>query len=265
MSLIIDTADYSLEKTLKCGQVFRFMEHEDGSYTVHSGQRACSIKQEGHELIVEDKTGGDNAYWISYFNCSPLPLEFYTVMAQSKFMQDVCQFSKGLRLLQQDPFECLISFIISQQKRIPQIQSAIEVLCDLCGTQLEDGSRGFPRPGDITRSRAPFLKLGYRAPYVVNAAEEVASGSLILDDYKAGKSTYSRAMERLMCLNGVGLKVANCICLFGLGHLEAFPVDTHIDAILEAPEMSEFDPASCGECAGLVQQYLFNYAITHGY
>ena len=263
MSLIIDTVDYSLEKTLKCGQVFRYTEHEDGSYTVHSGQRVCNVKQVGHELIIEDKTNGNKDFWITYFNCGVLSPEFLELMSGNSFLQKAYDHSKGLRLLKQDSFECLISFIISQQKRISQIQSAVELLCDICGTQLEDGSKGFPDAKNITRARAPFLKLGYRAPYVVNAAEEVASGSLVLENYTHDKASYSCAMERLMRLQGVGLKVANCVCLFGLGHTEAFPIDTHMDRILKREELKGFNPEDCGDYAGLVQQYLFNYAISN--
>lgn len=265
MSFTLEAPGYDLAKTLKCGQMFRYRELGSDDFMVWSKDQVCRVRKHSGVLIVDTDGEGSHDYWIRFFNATLEPGELERLMSQNAVLREAYQYSKGTRILRQYPFECLIEFIISQQKRIPQIQSALERLCTLCGPALSDGSCGFPEPRLITPIIVEQLRLGYRGPYVANAAADVADGNLVLEDYTADKVTYFTAMQRLQRLMGVGVKVANCVALFSLGFTNAFPEDTHIIKVMQLPEMKDFRPEDCGEYAGYVQQYLYNYALYNGY
>lgn len=262
MSFTLEAPGYDLSKTIKCGQVFRYVEHGKGDFVLHSKDHLCRVRQHKDVLMVD--TDDDNDYWIHYFNSSLEPSELERIMSASRVLKSAYEYSKGIRILQQDPFECLIEFIISQQKRIPQIKDCLERMCELCGEKLPDGSYAFPKPESITRSIAPQFRLGFREPYVVNAAMEVSQG-FDLEGFRSGNASYDAARLHLMSLHGVGVKIADCVCLFSLGFNDAFPVDTHIQKVLYLFEMEGFRSSDCGEYAGLVQQYIYNWALYNGY
>lgn len=264
MSIIIDAPGYDLRKTLTCGQVFRYKQLSNGAYFVQSRDKICTVQTSNGALSIdcEDK---DNLYWTRYFNPLQEPSSLQQLMSSNAVLQAAYVFSKGIQLLRQDPFECLITFIISQQKRIPQIKATVDKLCSLCGPELAPGIYGFPEAKYITHHAISELRLGYRAPYLTGAVREVYAGELVLEDITADKVSYIEAIQRLQRLYGVGFKIANCVALFSLGFYNAFPIDTHIRQLLELPEMSNFREEDCGEYAGLVQQYLYNYAIYNGY
>ena len=264
MSTTLDAPQYDLRKTLTCGQVFRYTELPGGLYQVVSRDKLCKVWTSGSTLCI-DCEDADNNYWERYFNPLMEPAELCSLMSGNEVLRSAYEFSKGTQLLRQDPFECLISFIISQQKRIPQIQASIEKLCSLCGDCITQEVYSFPEPSRITRDAVTELRAGYRAPYIYNAAQEVASGNLVLEDYTADKVSYPEAMQRLQRLSGVGVKIADCVALFSLDFTNAFPVDTHIQQLLVLPEMRTFREEECGRYAGLVQQYLYNYALYNGY
>lgn len=264
MAITIDANGLDLSKTLKSGQVFRYQELEPYSFRLHVKDQACHVWQVNDTLYIDADDLSSVAMWNCYFNTDTEPSEVERIMSVTPLLRAAYQYSRGIRFLRQDPFECLISFIISQQKRIPQIQASVELLCEKCGPLLPDGSRGFPYAQDISRSIIPQLRLGYRGPYVHAAAMEVADGSLVLGDYMYPKVSYQVAMQRLQRIHGVGTKIADCVALFALGFPNAFPVDTHIIKILAEPELSDFRWEECGDYAGLVQQYLYNYALYNG-
>jgi N-glycosylase/DNA lyase len=170
----------------------------------------------------------------------------------------------GIRILRQDPWEVLVSFIISQNRNISAIRRSVELLAECCG-ELRVDVRGqeyhaFPDPAALAALDEEDLRacsLGYRAPYVHAAARAVASGECDLGALMASPATH--AQETLMRLKGVGVKVASCVRLFGLHHLDAFPIDVWIRRLLEDKYPDGFPFEAYAPYNGVYQQYLFAY------
>ena len=179
-------------------------------------------------------------------------------------MRRCVDVGRGIRILRQDPFETLISFIISQNNNIPRIKKTVAALCERYGGPAEtDGvtdapQYSFPAPESIVDAGEDGmreLRVGFRAPYIVGAARAVAEGTLDLERLK--KLPGPEAREALISLKGVGPKVASCVDLFGLGHKDAFPVDVWMKKVLERHYPGGIDVSSLGGYAGVGQQYLF--------
>ena len=172
------------------------------------------------------------------------------------------ELGSGIRLLRQDPFETLISFIISQNNNIPRIKKTVSALCETYGdpaVSFDDVVHySFPSPETIVdagEDGMKALRVGFRAPYIVGAAKAVANGALDLEALK--RSSGEEAREELMTLKGVGPKVASCVDLFGLGHRDAFPIDVWMKKVLARHYPEGIDVSELGPCAGIGQQYLF--------
>ena len=256
--------NYDLGKTLESGQVFRQRRLGSNTFEIHAKDRVCTVTQVDNILRVEGCADSDEDAWRTYFTDNTSETELAKRMQGNRILREAYCYSKGIRFLKQDPFECLISLILSQQQRIPQIQAKIEMLCKACGKQLPGGSYAFPEPNEITDEAVDSIRIGYRAPYVKLAAKAVANGMLDIYGITKEHVTYQQAMIALQNLYGVGPKVAKCVALFSLGFTNAFPVDTHINNILNLPEMRTFLPDNYGEYAGYIQQYLFYWSINNG-
>lgn len=182
--------------------------------------------------------------------------------AAVRFLTQAEQAGRGLRILRQDPWEMLITFILSQRKNIPAIRSAVEKLAMLYGHPVNEMLFTFPTPEELGRASEADLRaagLGYRAPYVKDAADKVLSGELDLEALE--KLDDESLFEKLMTVKGVGKKVANCICLFGFGRTSRAPVDVWIERAVSLCGGVDPFPAF-GEYAGIMQQYAFYY-MTH--
>lgn len=182
--------------------------------------------------------------------------------AAVRFLTQAEQAGRGLRILRQDPWEMLITFIISQRKNIPAIRQAVEKLAVLYGHPVKEMLFTFPTPEELGSASEADLRaagLGYRAPYVKDAADKVLSGELDLE--ALGKLDDEALFEKLMTVKGVGKKVANCICLFGFGRTSRAPVDVWIERAISLCGGVDPFPAF-GEYAGIMQQYAFYY-MTH--
>lgn len=184
-------------------------------------------------------------------------------LKKDKYLRRACAYGQGLRILRQDPWEMLISFVISQRKSIPAIRRAVEELCRAFGEEHRAGRRvyhAFPSPTALACAGSRQLEacgLGYRAKYVHDAACRVAEGRLDLQAL-AGRPT-PEVQQSLMEVYGVGIKVAQCVLLFGYHRLEALPVDVWMDRVIREHYHGKF-PRSYQDCAGILQQYLFYYA-----
>jgi N-glycosylase/DNA lyase len=179
---------------------------------------------------------------------------------------------RGMRVLRQDPWECLMCFICTPASNIPRITGNIESICQAFGRPLGDAGatrHGFPTPADLAAGSEPRLRdlgLGYRAAYLAAAARTVAAGDI--DLYALREAPYEVALEVLTSLYGVGDKVANCVLLFALDKPKAFPVDTHIAkrlrewypacARLKPAEMRAWAQDYFGPYAGYANHYLFH-------
>ena len=160
--------------------------------------------------------------------------------------------------MRQDPWEALCSFIISQNNNIPRIKKIIASLCALLGEEISEGVYDFPTPESIARVGASGLapiKAGFRAAYIADAAEKVATGKLDLNSLY--HVSLEDAVTALCTIKGVGPKVAGCVALFGLGHMDSFPIDVWIKRVIEKYYDKDFTPKVFGEYAGIAQQYLF--------
>ena len=264
----------NLAQTLDCGQSFRFypvtLENNIPAWRGVAFSRGLTVYQDENNDLVLDCTEQEFCdIWFDYFDFNTDYKKSREVLsALHPALKEAAEFAGGIRILKQEPFEALCSFIISQCNNITRIKGIVERLCAMFGDELEfEGERFYSFPpaerlaGLQAADLAP-LRCGYRAPYIIDAAAAVASGALELDRLAAEDGT--AAKKELLKLNGVGEKVANCVVLFGLYHMEAFPIDVWIRRALKEHFPPDFDPASLGDCAGLAQQYIFYYARSHG-
>ncbi|MBO7737790.1 MAG: DNA-3-methyladenine glycosylase 2 family protein [Clostridia bacterium] len=248
----------SLDLTFDCGQCFRFNKNADGMWQgVAFGKTLVGYTQ-GADTVLFCKKEDYLSVWEEFFDLK----RDYSVI-QSSFSHDqnvshAAEIGKGIRILKQDKWETLVSFIISQNNNIPRIKKIIESLCQTLGEPLGNGVYSFPTAQKIREAGAEGLapiKAGFRVKYILDAAHRVLNGETDLE-YIASLS-YEEAENELMKIKGVGKKVASCVLLFGYGFLSAFPVDVWVKRVIEKYYDETFDPLSLGEYAGIAQQYLF--------
>ena len=263
--VIPDVRDLDLEQTLDCGQSFRWEKQDDGSFSGVAFDKYVNISLDGTDIIIKNAAEDDRGLWYDYFD---LALDYGKIREDISrihpVLKEAAKYAPGIRILRQDPYEALCTFIISQNKNIPAIKKSIEMLSEMAGERKTD-RRGetyyaFPTPERIAGLSGQELsdcRLGYRCKYVSAAAEAVLSGSLEL-----GKLTGAGDEEALAALKGiygVGTKVANCVLLFGLHHLNAFPVDVWIKKVLEEQYPGGYPYEEYSPWNGIYQQYMFAY------
>lgn len=254
--------DINLTHIFECGQCFRW-EQDGDSYVGATGGYIAKASLVGSTLMVE-ASGGDENFWREYFD---LDTDYgkikKSISALDSKIDKAIRCGYGIRILNQDLFETIISFIVSQNNNIPRIKKCIDSLCKEYGKHL--GSfygqdwYAFPDAKTLAQAKASDLaklKLGYRSEYIVKSAK------MYLE--KGAPKSY----EDLLSYPGIGPKVANCILLFGLHETAAFPVDTWVKHIMndmygfsenDTSGMMEFATSRFGEYAGYAQQYLFYY------
>ena len=257
--------DLNLEKIATSGQCFRW-EKITGGYRILHDKYALIIKEksEGKFEILADHDEF-NAIWKEYLDLDENYAEIRKrIDANDKFLLAAAESEKGIRILRQDPFETLISFIISQNKNIPAIEKSVFLLTRYCGGEKRDALGEvyypFPTPEKIANLDDKILtdcKLGYRVPYVKRAAQDYCEGKINFDKLK--KMSSDNAIKELQKLYGVGLKVASCISLFGLHHLNAFPKDVWVKRILEEFYKDGYPYEKYSPYNGVYQQYAFAY------
>ena len=256
--------DLDLAQTLDCGQSFRWTEREDGSFSGIAFGKYVKVRLENNTLYIENTTKADfEKIWYDYFDLS---LDYGKIREEiSRLHPVLCEAAKyapGIRILRQEPYEALCTFIISQNNNIKRIKGIVQRLCESFGEKIE-GGYAFPTAEKMsflsTDDLAP-LRAGFRNRYLVDAAQKVASGEVDLE--KCRTCDYDEARAELMKITGVGVKVADCTLLFGLHRIEAFPIDVWMKRAMEKlfPDMK---PDDFGEYAGIAQQYIFHYSRMH--
>lgn len=263
-SLIIpNVTDLDLAQTLDCGQSFRWTQQPDGSFSGVAFGRNVNVSLNGGDLIIHNASKEDEALWREYFD---LDLDYGAVRRQISelhpVLKEASRYAPGIRILRQEPYEALCTFIISQNNNIKRIKGIVCRLCEHFGEPI-DGGFAFPtaeKMASLTPEDLAPLRAGFRARYLVDAAQKVASGEVVLENCRS--LPYEDAQKELMKITGVGVKVADCTLLFGLHRIEAFPVDVWMKRALEVlfPGMS---PSDFGEYAGIAQQYIFHYSRMH--
>ena len=259
---ITNIKDLDLEQTLDCGQSFRWKKQNDGSFKGVAYNKSVSMNMQGDTLYIDNATEEDfEKIWKNYLD---LDLDYGKIRKDiSKIhpvLKDAAKYAPGIRILQQEPYEALCTFIISQNNNIKRIKGIVERLCESFGEQLPDGEYTFPKAeviAQLTEEDLSPLRAGFRNKYIIDGAKKVASGEVNLDICKT--LPYEEARAELMKIKGVGVKVADCTLLFGMHRIEAFPVDVWMRRAMEKlfPDMKAED---FGQYAGIAQQYIFHYS-----
>lgn len=256
--LVTDCA-IDLYKTFDCGQCFRFEAVGNETYKGVVSGRLVVVKATDGGFYVEGMDKQEFcADFASFFDINRNYDEIQSLLSKAGVPQAALDSGKGIHILRQDPWEALCSFIISQNNNIPRIKKIIAALCALLGDEISEGVYSFPTAEKIAAAGVDGLapiRAGFRAKYLADAAEKVASGTLVLQDLY--NVSLEEAVAALCTVKGVGPKVASCVALFGLGHLDAFPIDVWIKRVLDKYYDPSFSPTVFGEYAGIAQQYLF--------
>ena len=263
---VFQAEDFSPAAIAESGQCFRMKELTSESW---------SLVAHGRELVIE-KTG-DNTYsfgcsgaefeniWKNYFDLENDYSGYRKIcLPDDEYLREAMDFGSGIRILNQEPFEMLISFIISQRKSVPAIRTSIERLAEGLGERISDGAFAFPTPERIASAGTEFLSscgLGYRVEYVRSASEAVLSGEIDLEEISHLPTT--ELIEKLMGLKGVGIKVASCVALFAYHRLDTVPVDVWMKRVIDIKYGGKL-PEEYERYAGVLQQYMFNYARLKG-
>lgn len=273
--VIKDPSDFDIEHILECGQCFRFYKNNDKDYSIIAMNKVLRISQDNCKVIFYDTTEKEfNEIWIKYFdldrNYSLIKSRLSSI---DEHMYNAVQNKSGIRILQQDVWETLISFIISQNKQIPHIKKLIEDISSKFGTYIGEinGRKffSFPTVQQLLRASEEELrniKVGFRAPYIVDACKKISSGDVNLELLN---EDINIAKAELIKIKGVGNKVADCVLLFGAGRHEVFPTDVWVKRIMEyyyfnqdtkLDIIHDYAKRQYQELAGFAQQYLFYYA-----
>lgn len=263
MNFFIENPNFDIKQTFLCGQCFRWRECENGDFEGIAGGKylRASQRDNGVELIDIDEK--DIPYWENYFDMATDYGAVINCLSEDKILCEAAKNASGIRILKQEPFETLISFIISQNNNIPRIMGIISRLCESFGEPLEKGF-AFPtaeKLASLEESDLAPLRAGFRARYIIDGARKVMNGTV---DFSAiDKMSYEDGKTALKQIVGVGDKVADCVLLFAFHKLDAFPKDVWIKRIL-AEFYPDGLPACIGEYGGIAQQYLFDYARRSG-
>lgn len=263
--------DFDMDRIADSGQCFRWEKTDPDTFRILAGRSCLYMKDLGQGRYALDcSRQAFEGFWQNYFDLTENYGRIRAMIDPEKdpFLIKASRAEKGIRILRQDPWEMLITFIISQNRNIPAIRRSVELLAESCGEKMTDG-RGrayyaFPEPeaaASLTETELKACRLGYRCRYVKAAAQDVLWGRIDLEALK--EADEDQTLRTLTGLLGVGVKVASCISLFGLHHTDAFPVDVWVRRILEEryPEGYPFERYS--PYNGIFQQYMFAY-YRHG-
>lgn len=269
--VICGLCNFSLSQCLDCGQAFRWQQHGKGYFGVALGH-AVYAEQNGDTLTIDGVDNKSVPAFIRYFDLQRDYAALQKRYSSDPYLKEGISYASGLRVLAQPPFETLISFIISANNNIARIKRIIEALCTRFGEPLRDGVYNFPIPEALAQASENSLiecGTGYRAAYIRGAAQMINDG---FDLDRIGKLQYEAARQALTALPGVGLKVADCVALYGFSFLQAFPFDVWMKRVLcviygyngkTDAQMRSFVDNTFGEYAGIAQQFLFHYARNH--
>ncbi len=265
-----DEAKISVYRTFDCGQCFRFDAVDDPRFSHRvdgiAFGRSVSFAEDGGKVYVRASEEDYNEIWRKYLSLD-CDYDSYNRRiinaldgAARAHIEKAAKMSEGIRILSQEKWETLCSFIISQNNNIPRIKKIIAAMSERYGEKI-DGGYSFPGAKALCDAGVDGLfelKTGFRAKYIYDAAKKVAEGEIDLDKI-AGMKHYGDAEAELLKISGVGPKVAACTLLFGFGRLDAFPIDVWIKRVIEKRFPDGLDHTVFGDVAGIAQQYLFYY------
>jgi len=276
--IILDgiSEDFDPQHVFDCGQCFRWLKEEDDSYTGVVQGKVVNVKKE-NDLIIFDNTNKEDFdnIWFDYFDLGRDYSEIKNELkVMDEYLEKATEFGKGIRILQQDGWEMLISFIISANNRIPMIQRAINNLSQKYGKFIGEyrGKKyyAFPTLEELSQASVEDIRAcqtGFRDKYIKGVVDYVKENNENVLFYR--RLNTDECIKELMKFNGVGPKVADCIALFGMQKYDTFPVDVWVKRVMEEfyvednlslPKIRQFALEKFGDSAGFAQQYLFYYA-----
>lgn len=249
-----------LDLTLDCGQAFRWEKQENDSWSGVVKGVFLNISKTDNTILLKNTTKENfENIWLDYFDFNKDYVKICDTLKQDSLLAPTVDEYYGIRILNQDSWEALCSFVISQQNNIKRIKGIISRLCKAYGDEVRSGFYSFPsaeKLSSLTLADFEELGMGYRAKYLEKLSKDVADGKIDLEKIKA--LTLDEARKELLNIYGVGIKVANCALLFGFGFYDAFPVDVWMKRVME------YYPDGLPECfdgiGGIAQQYLFHWA-----
>ena len=269
-------SDFNPKHIFECGQCFRWHKQEDGSYTGVAKGKVINVSKVDNKVYLNNANLEDfNAIWYNYFDLGTNYTEIKnTLKNMDEYLDKACDFGGGIRILKQDGWEMLISFIISSNNRIPMIQKAIENLSKTFGKYIGvyKGKEyyAFPTPEELneaSREEIRACQTGFRDKYIKSTTESVIENNENISEYTSLGT--DECIKELIKFNGVGPKVADCIALFGMTKIDTFPVDVWVKRVMQEfyveedmslPKIRKYAIDKFGDLAGYAQQYLFYYA-----
>mgnify|MGYP001000210862 FL=1 len=272
--------DFDPKHIFECGQAFRWRREDDDSYTAIHGGKIINVKNDNENIIFSNTNEEDfQNIWYNYFDLQTDYGKIKAELSKDKVLEEAIKFGEGIRILNQDPYETTISFIISANNQIPRIKKSIELISENYGEFIGEykGKKyySFPEPEVLANTDEKELeekcKVGYRSKYIVNTSKMIYNKEVNLDELYSIKT--KDAKEILMKLPGVGPKVSDCILLFSLNKNDAFPVDVWVKRVMEhfylkedtkLKDISKYADEKFGDLGGFAQQYLFYYAREQG-
>lgn len=252
----------NLDYTLGCGQVFRWKRQRDWWVGVIDS-RIIELKQKNDSIKVRGNV--DKDFLCRYFRADDQVERIYCDISRDNYISNLVTRYAGLRLIRQDPWECSASFILATYANIPRIEKMIENLCITYGEKINDQYYSFPTPESIVRNEraAHDCGLGFRCKRFVQFAKQVYDGNVNFDELR--EMGYEECIRKLKKYEGIGDKVADCIALFSLDKLEAFPIDVRIARAMKRhygvegnyKKVSAFCRSYFGEYAGYAQEFIY--------
>ena len=258
--IIKNATNFDLAQTLDCGQAFRWSEDENGIWHGIANGKYIEIYKDSSDIVILNSNKEDfESFWYNYFDLDCDYGKVIENLSTDSILKSACDYGSGIRILRQEPWEALCSFIISQNNNIPRIKGIIERLCENFGEKIGNAF-SFPdakKVSMLTVEDLAILKCGFRARYILDAAKKVANNQIDFEALKCADTDTARSA--LMTITGVGPKVADCTLLFGLYRIDAFPKDVWIKRAMEVLFPGGL-PECARDCPGIVQQYIFYYS-----
>ena len=254
--------EFSLKEIFECGQCFRWKEVSKGKFSGIAYGKSLTICEDQNLILLKNTSMDDfQNVWKRYFDLntdySQIKKKLFSI---HPVLAEATKYSKGIRILRQEPWEALCSFIISQNNNIPRIIGIISRLCSNFGPRIGDSEFAFPSAETVSKLDAEdlsVLRAGFRTDYIMDAAKKVALGEVDLE--KINEMPIGEARDNLMKIRGVGPKVAECTLLYGFHRLEAFPLDVWMKRAMKVL-FRGMTSSDFGDYAGVAQQYIFYYS-----
>jgi N-glycosylase/DNA lyase len=279
--IIKDVKSFELSHVFDCGQCFRWIRQENGNYIGVAFGRVIEVEKRDSDIIIYNTNEKEfNEIWLNYFDLKREYENIKEILSKDELLKQSVEFGHGIRILQQQPFELVISFIISANNRIPMIKRAIDNISKRWGKEIEYKGKAyyaFPTVEDFAKVSMEEIEscgVGFRAKYIADTVEKIYKS--MSEEYKQEYDlNFIKAQsddgchEALQVFSGIGPKVADCIMLFSMNKYSAFPVDVWVKRAMQhfylAPDVSlkkirDFGRNKFGELSGFAQQYLFYYA-----